>query len=86
MPSTQPVCVEGNNRLPLLLPSPGVGERDGTREGHFEGRLLRPILRLDLDLPGRRHEPLPCPLLSREVELACERGLAPHHGEGADGG
>ena len=81
MPSTQPVCVEGNNRLPLLPPSPGVGERDGTGEGNFEGRLLRPILRLHLD-----HELLPCPLPSREVELPCERGLGPQHGEGGDGG
>ena len=67
MPSTQPVCVEGNNRLPLLPHSPGVGERDGTGEGHFEGRLPLSILRLHLDLPGRRHELLPCPLPSREV-------------------
>ena len=50
------------------------------------GRLPRPILRLHLDLPGRCHELLSCPLPSREVALPCERGLGPQHDEGGDGG
>ena len=52
----------------------------------FGGGLPWPIVRLHLDLPSRHHALFTCLLRSQHVELPCERGLGPQHGEGGDGG